>query len=201
MIRALIFDLGRTLIPFDFERSYDRLRRLCPRPLEDFRTELRESGLVTRFESGQLDPDEFVREFCRCLGADIPYRDFCDIWSSIFLPETLIPEGFLRHLKPNYRLVLLSNTNVIHYDMLKKNYPILGLFDEHVLSFRVGVMKPAREIYQEAIRAAQCPAHQCFFTDDIPEYVEAARREGIDGVVFEGFEPLKQELALRGVRW
>jgi FMN phosphatase YigB (HAD superfamily) len=40
---------------------------------------------------------------------------------------------------------------------------------------------------------------ECFFTDDIPDYVEGARRMGIDAVQFESHEQIVGELRARGV--
>jgi FMN phosphatase YigB (HAD superfamily) len=36
-------------------------------------------------------------------------------------------------------------------------------------------MKPRPEIFLEAVRLAGCPAAECFYSDDIPAYTEAAR--------------------------
>jgi putative hydrolase of the HAD superfamily len=62
-------------------------------------------------------------------------------------------------------------------------------------------MKPGREIYRRAIAAAGCRPEECFFTDDIPEFVEGARREGIDAVQFQSSAQIEDELRLRGVTW
>ena len=43
------------------------------------------------------------------------------------------------------------------------------------------------------------PPEECFFTDDILEYVEAARPLGIDAVQFESREQIERELSARGI--
>jgi glucose-1-phosphatase len=201
MIRTIIFDLGRVLVPFDFQRSYQRLAPLCGLTFEQIPERLRPTGLVQRFESGQIQPEAFVQEFSRILGINLQYADFCDIWSAIFLPETLIPEDMIKALRARHRLLLLSNTNAIHFQMIEANYPILRHFDHKVLSYKVGAMKPEPRIYAEAIRHAQCEPHEIFFTDDIPEYVEGARQAGIDAVQFQNAEQIARELRARGVSW
>ena len=60
-------------------------------------------------------------------------------------------------------------------------------------------MKPAAEIYQAAIELAGCEAGECFFVDDLPENVEAARALGLAGTVFSGVESLQAALARAGV--
>ena len=83
-----------------------------------------------------------------------------------------------------YRLVLLSNTNAIHFEMIRADAASCGISTALVLSHEAGAMKPTPLIYQKAVEAAGCLPEECFFTDDIPEYVEGARRYGIDAVQF-----------------
>ena len=201
MIRTIIFDLGKVIVPFDFKRGYDRLAPLCSLAPVEIPEKLRTCDLVTRFETGQIEPRDFVREISGVLGLRADYDEFCDIWSCVFLPETLIPDDFVARLGERYRLVLLSNTNPIHFEMIERSYPILRHFDACVVSYRVGAMKPSPEIYAEAIRQAQCRAEECFFTDDIPAYVEAAKTAGIDAVQFRDSAQIQSELRARGVEW
>ena len=105
----------------------------------------------------------------------------------------------LADLSERYRLVLLSNTNAIHYQALCQRYPLLDYFQHRVLSFEVNAMKPAAKIFQCAIEAAGCPPQQCFYTDDIAAYTEAARNLGIDAVTFESSIQLERQLLLRNI--
>jgi putative hydrolase of the HAD superfamily len=201
MIKAVIFDLGRVIVPFEFKRGYDRLEAECGIPAADIPKKMSSTDLVQRFESGRIEPREFVREFCAHLNIDTTYERFCEAWSAVFLPHTLIGEDLLRGIARNYRMVLLSNTNVIHYQMLRRNYALLRHFHSCVLSYEVGAMKPSPLIYRKAVEAAGCEAAECFFTDDMPAFVEGARTEGIDAVQFQSEEQIVEELRKRGVRW
>lgn len=201
MIRTLIFDLGRVIVPFDFRRGYEAMSSRCGLPPEEVRARLAADGLVRAFESGRISAREFHARVQKLLETDVEFGEFREIWFSIFLPETLISEEFLEKLHENYRLVLLSNTNPLHFEMIRERYSALQHFDAFVLSYEAGAMKPEERIYAAAVEAAGCPPAECFFTDDVPEFVEAARRFGIDAVVFEGQAALERELAARGVRW
>jgi glucose-1-phosphatase len=201
MIKTIIFDMGKVIIPFDFQRGYDRMAPLCRYSPAEIPERLRACDLVSRFEEGKLPPEEFVRELSKVLELNASYEEFCDIWSAIFMPYTLIPEALLIALKKRYRLLLLSNTNAIHFDMLWASYPILRQFDHLILSYRIGALKPSPLIYAEALRHAQCEPSECFFTDDILAYVEGAREAGIDAVQFQNREEIERELAARGVVW
>ena len=201
MIKAILFDMGRVIIPFDFRLGYARLETMCGVPAAEIPGRLRPTGLVRRFESGGIESGDFIREFCAVLGFQCSKEEFSEMWSSIFLPHTLIPESLLAALAKRYRLVLVSNTNALHFEMIRRTYPLLDHFHSFVLSYEVGAMKPDPPIYHKAIEEARCAAHECFFTDDMPEFVEGARVQGIDAVPFESAARTEEELRKRGVAW
>ena len=200
-IKAVLLDLGNVIVPVDFSRCHAAFGEVCSFPPEEIPGRLRPTGLVERFETGRITPEDFVREVCGILNLRVSYPQFWAIWSSIFLPQTLIPESLIEGLRRRQRLLLLSNTNAIHFAMVQERYPLLRHFDDYVLSFQVGAMKPSPAIYREAIARAGCRPEECFFTDDIGKFVEAAQREGIDAVQFQSREQLEAELEARGVIW
>jgi len=188
-------------VPFDLQRGYEALRPHCPYPAEEIPRRISSTDLVRRFECGEVSPESFVEQLSDLLGLRVDYDHFCELWSSIFLPDPLLPESLLAGLHRRYRLLLLSNTNAIHWAMIREKYPLLCHFDDYVLSYEVGALKPSARIYEEAIARAGCAPGECFFTDDIPRYVEGAREAGMQAVVFESAEQLERELRARGVRW
>ena len=197
--KTLIFDLGNVIVPFDFTHAYRRFEQMTGMPPEEQKRRIGETGLVTLLESGLIEPEDFVRQLTGVLGAPLSYAEFRDLWVSIFHRETLIPESLFQSLKGRYRLVLLSNTNAIHFGMIRETYPHLGHFDHWVLSHEVKAMKPSPVIYAAAIEHAQALPGECFFTDDIPEYVAGARAAGIDAEQFLGYDKLLADLRARGV--
>ncbi len=201
MIKTIIFDLGKVLIPFDFMRGYQGLEGICGLSVAEIRRRIAATDLVRHFETGLVEPHDFVAELSAMLDLHIGYDQFCRIWSSIFLPDPLVPESLLESLGRRYRLLLLSNTNAIHFEMLERTYPLLRHFHDRILSHVVRAMKPSPEIYRAAIASAGCAPAEIFFTDDIADYVAAAKREGIDAVQFESSEQIERELRSRGVNW
>lgn len=200
MHKAIIFDLGRVLIDFDFKRGYQALEGLCPYRAAEIPGRLATCDLVERFETGLIEPRDFVAEMSAVLDLKIDYDRFCRIWSSIFT-GTLVPENLLAGLAARYRLMLLSNTNAIHFEGLRASHPMLRHFHDLVLSYEVKAMKPRPEIFQAAIARAGCRAEECFYTDDVAAFVTAARNLGIDAVQFESAAQLEREFAARGIRW
>ena len=200
MHKAIIFDLGRVLVHFDFERSYRELAGFCPHKPSEIPKLLAPSGVVERFETGLIEPRPFVEELRTILSLSTDYENFCRVFCGIFT-HLLVPDSLIEALAARYRLVLLSNTNAIHFPMLRETYPILRHFHHRVLSYEVKAMKPRPAIYHAAVERAGCLPGECFYTDDIPEYVEGARREGIDAVQFQSADQLEEQLRTRGIRW
>jgi FMN phosphatase YigB (HAD superfamily) len=201
VIKTVIFDLGKVIISFDFKRGYQRLEKVCKYPASEIPQRIGSTDLVKRFETGLVEPDDFVRQISAILDLHISYEQFCEIWSSVFLPDPLIPESMLKGISQRYRMLLLSNTNAIHFQMIEQTYPLMRHFHERILSYRVRAMKPSPAIYREAIAQAACRPEECFYADDILDYVDGARREGIDAVQFESCAQIQRELAGRGVQW
>jgi FMN phosphatase YigB (HAD superfamily) len=197
VIKAILFDLGNVIVPFDFKRAYAKIGPLCNYPVTEISARLRSTDLVQRFESGRIAAEPFVGELCKRLGLKMSYGEFCDLWTSVFFEDTLVPESLIAGLRGRHRLLVLSNTNPIHFSMLKTSYPIFGHFDDFVLSYEVGALKPEAEIYREAIQRAGCRPEECFFTDDIAINVDAARNNGMDAVQFVSAAQLEGELKAR----
>jgi putative hydrolase of the HAD superfamily len=201
MHKAIIFDLGRVLIHFDFSRGYRALEGLCPYAAADIPRRIATTDLVTRFETGLVEPRDFFEQFSKLLGLGIEYPRFREIWSSIFTDE-LVPRTVLEGLARRYRLLLLSNTNAIHFEMVRERYgPLLSPFHDLILSYEVKAMKPDPRIFRVAVERAGCRPEECFYTDDIGAYTAAAREQGIDAVTFESGDQIQRELSARGIAW
>jgi putative hydrolase of the HAD superfamily len=198
VIKSILFDLGNVIVPFDFKRAYVKLGPLCSCPVTEITARLRSTDLVQRFETGRIAAEPFVAELSGLLGLKTTYGEFCDLWTSVFFEDTLVPESLIAGLRGRHRLLVLSNTNPIHFSMLKARYAVFRHFDDFVLSYEVGALKPEAEIYLEAIERAECRPEECFFTDDIAINVEAARNNGMDAVQFLSAAQLEEELRARG---
>ncbi|MEJ1933406.1 HAD family phosphatase [Nostoc sp. NIES-2111] len=189
--KTILFDLGNVLVPFEIQRGYQAFSELTGLPPQAIATRLQNSTVYADYESGRLNTEEFHQSMQELLQFSFSIVTLREAWNRIFLPEPATSEDLLLALKKNHRLVLLSNTNELHFHWLREHYPLLGHFDAYTLSYEVQAMKPEAAIYQRAIQLAQCEPHECFYTDDIPKYVEAARTHGIRA------EPFTTEAQLR----
>jgi len=82
---------------------------------------------------------------------------------------------YIPGLKKKYSVLLLSNTNSIHYKYGYCQYEFLNLFDKLFLSYEIGAAKPEEAIYRAVETYTRKPSSEHFFIDDIKEYVEGAK--------------------------
>jgi putative hydrolase of the HAD superfamily len=200
-IKTVIFDLGGVIVPLDFPNLYKQISTHCGLSPEEVPRRIATTGLVEELETGRISGEDFSIRICEVLGFSLPTNQFRTLWSTLFPAHTLIPEELLVSLKRSYRLLLLSNTNALHFEMIRETYPLISHFDHYVLSYEVGAMKPAPRIYEEAISHANAKPEECFYTDDILPYVEGAQRAGLNAVQFKSFDQLTADMDRLGILW
>jgi glucose-1-phosphatase len=198
--RAVLLDLGKTIIDFDLGRAFARLAEVCPYSRDELTGRLMGSGLVERFETGRIDGPEMFLRASEILRLELDYETFVSDWNCIF-GEILIPEKILETLAARYRLLLISNTNQLHFDMLLREHKFFRHFTEIIASHQVHSSKPDLGIYQAAIERLGCPPSECFYTDDIPAFVDAGIALGLDSAVFRSLAQFQRDLDRRGIQW
>jgi len=199
MIKSVISDLGKVIIFFDNHIFFRKIEKYCPYSLSEILDKVaRNMELVSSFDKGRITPVEFYRKVKKTLKAKIDFEQFYAIYNDIFWLNPPVLE-ILKKLKPQYRLVLLSNTDQMRFSFITKKLPQILLFDAYVLSFEVGYMKPESEIYHIALEKAGATAGECLFIDDRQENIEAAQRMGINCIHFQAETNLQVELKKRGL--
>jgi putative hydrolase of the HAD superfamily len=109
-----------------------------------------------------------------------------EAWSDIYAPNPAIDTLIVDEKRRGTRLVLASNTNELHYQWISRQFEgVLRLFDELVLSFRVGARKPATQFFEACIRAAGRTPDGIIYVDDRPDYVAAGRALGMQAFVYD----------------
>ncbi|MBI3184391.1 MAG: HAD-IA family hydrolase [Myxococcales bacterium] len=152
--------------------------------------------LWEKVHRGLIRGEGLRAELCRRLGADIPREEFLELWSCHFtVNRPLLPcvEALIGRVK----LLLLSNTNDLHWEYLRPKLPLLERFDHLLLSYELGLIKPEPAIYLRALELSRAAPVEAVFFDDLPDYVEAACRVGIHGRLFR--EPAELCAQLRAL--
>ena len=197
MIRACLFDMGNVLFHFSHDRMCAQMGSLCGWSGAEVRRLLFDADMLCEFERGRLSEEAFHRKFETAVGRAVDFEGLRFAGSDIFqLNESIVP--VIERLKRGgVRLVLLSNTSKPHFDFLNERYDLLGEFDDFVVSYEVGAMKPEPEIFEAALSRIGCEPGECFYTDDIPAYVAQGRAFGLQAEVYTDTPALVGHLEVR----
>ena len=196
VINTLLFDLGGVLVEFNHGFMVFEWANLTP---SAFFKQWIASPTVRDYEAGKITTDQFadgvVQEFRLPVSADI----FLDNFRS--LPKGLFEgtEELLIDLRKRYRLACFSNTNKLHWPMLRDEFRIGELMDVCFISCLTGLLKPDREAFELVLSSLSCPPEQVVFFDDNPINTAAAEKIGLRAFQVEGLGGLKDNLSNIGV--
>lgn len=199
MIKTIIFDIGNVLLLFSHEKMILQLSEELDLPFALLKQKILDERFIHDYEAGLISTDQMLNTLLT-LSSKAPSHDtLLQAMSDIFVENQgikSIVQGLKRQQK---KLLLLSNTNETHFQYIQSNFSLIKLFDHAVLSYEVKSPKPEREIYEAALKMADVEPHECLYIDDIPTHVEAAKKLGIDAILFTNVDNLRHDLAIRMV--
>jgi putative hydrolase of the HAD superfamily len=195
-IQAVVTDLGQVLLRFDPAPCWEKILARCDQA--EARARFQAVYREARIGCGQTEPEPFFRRAAEAMGMRMSYADFCEAWSDMFWEDPEVIELIAR--APVQHRLVLSNTNAIHWDWIRRQYGhVLGRFDGCLVSHECGVEKPDAEIYRMAIRRTGLPGAAHIFIDDLVENVEGARAVGMDAVLHTDAAALREAFLRRGL--
>lgn len=198
MIKVVFFDIGGVLLKFDLAEVARKIAWAVPRhPLKLARF-LWSSELGEKVERGVLAPKTLFKMFREELDYTGSYQDFSDLWCDHF---TLNKESnaLLKQVAKYRPVYLLSNTNHLHYEFIRKNFPFPKHVKGAVLSHKLKLRKPEAAIYEAALKRARVAPDEALFIDDLWANVEGARKVGMQALHFKNAEALESELKALGL--
>lgn len=185
-MRNIIFDFGGVLVNLDRKRCIDAFTRIGAGAIAGYVDECRQEDLFHDLEVG----DTGVGQFCdavrqACGGCNATDEDICRAWDALLtgIPRRRLDK--LAELKRDFRLVLLSNTNPIHWRKAVDDYFTQGglnvnyYFEKTYLSYEMRMLKPDEEIYRKVLDSSGMDAGDTLFIDDSKANCAAAERLGI----------------------
>jgi glucose-1-phosphatase len=187
-IKAVIFDVGGVLLRTEDRAPREKMAEKLGLTYKELSAQIFDSEIADRSTIGEVDENEvwmYVQERFNLTAAELEQfrRDF---WSGDDLDAGLIE--FIRSLRQNYRIGLLSNAWTGTREALTKRFSFLDAFDVTIFSAEVGLKKPDPKIYHLVLRELEVEPREAVFVDDFEENITAARALGIHGVHFKGRE-------------
>ncbi|MBR4739301.1 MAG: HAD family phosphatase [Bacteroidales bacterium] len=196
MRRNIVFDFGNVLVEWHPERVYgeffgDEARAwwfLCHVVDMDFRQRIDagESMDACIREKQQQYPD-----YANAIGL---YRSR---WREMLTGEVPGMRVLLNALRvKGYEVYGLTNWSMETFPEARKRFGILQLVDRYVVSGAEGYVKPDPRLFQVLLDRYHLQAEDCTFVDDNADNVGAARTLGMEGIVFQGADDLKERLGV-----
>ncbi len=198
-IRVLLFDLGNVLLPFDHMRAARALAAHATHSPEQLYQSFFDSPVQALHDEGKISGREFYDQVRQTYGLTLGYEEFIQRWNEIFWDDPAMT-ALLERLRGRYRVIGISNTNALHFEYVRAQYPIVRAVETWVLSHEVGVRKPHPQIYQRAVTMAGVAPGEIFYADDRLDLVEAGRALGLRAEPFINAQRLQAQLAAAGVQ-
>jgi glucose-1-phosphatase len=205
---AVIFDIGRVIVRLDMERAFEPIAAgmqgagapsgKCLSS-EDIWALIRADECWDKWQEGRISPSDWHRRLMDILKLSLTLEEFRDAWNRVLNPQPILSDELFAQLGARCRLALLSNTDPIHVECLERSFTFGRYFPTRIYSCGVGASKPSPAIYQAALDSLGVPAREALYIDDIQEFVDAARRLGLDSIRFEDPALLAAELRRRGL--
>jgi putative hydrolase of the HAD superfamily len=199
--KAVIFDIGRVIVRLQPALTLQPLAAHTSQghTPQQIWMDIQSDPRWEDWQEGRMEPREWHRHLTQRFQISLGFEEFCRVWNSALRPETILRENLFVNLSRRCRLAVLSNTDPLHSTLLEAQFSFLRHFPTRIYSWRVGASKPSATIYRAALRAVGVEAGEALYVDDVSEYVQAARRLGLDAIHFETPAQLSEELIRRGL--
>tara|TARA_A100001015_G_scaffold239384_1_gene272668 strand:+ start:323 stop:952 length:630 start_codon:yes stop_codon:yes gene_type:complete len=182
-MRVFLFDIGNVLCNFDFDRLLKTYEQISGKPVGIHEPE--DQRLYNAVETGEITDQEYVERMNERKQISWEVEDLVRAWQDIFSANGVGRSLYYHAIDQQVPVFTLSNIAEYHIKAINRNWDNLldqatGLF----LSYQMGYRKPHPKIYEATVDYLNVSPEECFFVDDLPENVEAARALGIEAHLF-----------------
>ena len=193
MIKNIIFDIGRVLVGFNWQKY------ICDRYGEETGMILRKAiwghGYWQQLDYGILPEEEVIENFIRFEPdyAEQIRDGFLNTGDCMSRLDYAIP--WMKELKERgYNVYFLSNYSPFLIRIRPDVLDFIPFMDGGIFSCDVHVCKPDRAIYEMLCKKYDLKPEECVFLDDRADNIGGAIAYGMKGIVFENREQALKEL-------
>lgn len=194
MIKNVVFDIGNVLAGFVWEEFYHSFG-YSEEIFEKLADATVRSPFWNEMDRGKLTDDELLEGFIKKdPSVEKEIREvFQNVKGMVRRYDYAVP--WIRELKERgFHVYVISNfAHKAHMDCMEA-LDFLNETDGGILSYQVKLIKPAPEIYRLLCSKYNLKAEECVFIDDLQKNVEAARKEGMQGITFQSLKQAREEL-------
>ncbi|MBH83440.1 MAG: hypothetical protein CMP70_02040 [Flavobacteriales bacterium] len=196
-IKNILFDLGGVLYHIDYRITIKAFEKLGIKNFHKHFSKQQQNNLFDQLETGKISNTDFIKEM-KVLLPNCTREEITNAWNGLLIGIPQENIQLLKDLSKQYRLYLLSNTNLIHINrinkLLYKDYNLKSLeplFDKIYLSHQIGMRKPNKETFEWVLKDAGILAHETLFIEDSIQHIESANKLGFQTHLWGSNEPFK----------
>jgi len=154
------------------------------------------------YDRGDFTGHDYWIEFARRAGMTIHEhqveslrRRDVQMWSNVNQEMT---EWLARIHSRGIKTAILSNMQTDMAAHVRRNFAWLSHVDHQIFSCELRAIKPDPVIYRHSLSLLKIAPSQTLFVDDSEEHIQAARAQGIHGMLFESVAQLRKDLEKLG---
>lgn len=194
MIKAVIFDIGNVLVDFSWREMYEE-KGLVGEIFDRVAKATVQSLYWCELDRGLMSFHDVVEKFVSLdekMGDEI--RKVLYDTHGIVRGRGYAVPWVCNLKKRGLQVYVLSNFSEKILKDCRDAMEFLEYTDGGILSYKEHLIKPDPEIYKLLLKRYGLNPSECVFIDDLKENVEAAKAQGIHGIIFESFEKTNKEL-------
>jgi len=180
--KTIIFDFGGVIFDINPDLTYNEFNKLIPTKVLN---NIFKNNILKDFEKGLISFEELHSGVNKIAKTNISKNNFINAWNAMLLNYNKKRLEYLKKMKQTHKLIMLSNTNELHYDFFSKklineyNISLTELFHKVYLSHKMGMIKPDVNIYKYVLLEQKIIPNETLFIEDTKENVITANSIGI----------------------
>lgn len=178
--KTIFFDIRNVLFFFHWDKLVNQIATYCQISVEDAKKNLEDHPWKEEYEQGTVDSWFLFHQLPASIQGSKGFAGWMEAISHIFTPNELILPIIKQLKQNNIRLFTLSNICEAHFSYAYTHFPILHLFDGHVLSYEVQVRAPDPQIYEKALAMAGSVKENSLYVSAASDCIKKAKELLID---------------------
>jgi len=199
MVKAIVFDLGKVLVDFDYGIAGRTLAARATMAAADLGRFLVHVPLIIEYETGLITSEQFYQAVRKASGFLGDMDEFALSFADIFTPIEPMVQLHAELRRRGFPTYIFSNTNEIAIRFIRRNFPFFQNFDGYILSYEHRSMKPDAKLYEVVEAQSGSRAAEILYLDDRLENIEAGAARGWQVILQESPEKTLAAIQKLGV--
>jgi putative hydrolase of the HAD superfamily len=183
-IKHIIFDLGNVILNIEYQKTINEFNKIGIKDASVFYSQSIQQEIFNLLETGKISEFDFLIEVNK-LCPKASHKQILSAWNALILDLPQKRISLINNLKSSFSIYLLSNTNVIHINEIKKKIGVkkynsfYNLFNKVYYSHEIGLRKPNPESFNIILNENDLNVNEVLFIDDSIQHIKTAKKLGI----------------------